>query len=80
MKKICIISSIILNFLFLISIFHFYNRNIYLEDKVDNYYSNYLPKEMYDRVRDKVLDYEWILKNIVKVENVDVMRIYWCGR
>ena len=30
--------------------------------------------------RDKISDYEWIFQHIAKVENVDLMRQYWCGR
>ena len=80
MKKSFAICSIILNVLLLITLFQTYNRNEVLENLADNYRSNYLPHEMYAKVRDKVDDYEWILKNIYKVDGIDAMRMHWCKR
>jgi len=61
-------------------VFQSYDRTAILENIVANYSSHYVPTEMYTAARDRVLDYEWILQHIAKVDNVDTMRMYWCGR
>lgn len=58
----------------------FYSQNSNLSNLVQNYSTNYVEKERYRRVANKVDDYEWILKNIYKVDGIDTMRIHWCGR
>lgn len=61
-------------------IFLSYNRNAELKGVINNYYLHYVPCEMLKKARDKISDYEWIFRHIVKVENIDLMRQNWCGR
>lgn len=80
MKNIWVSLSLCLNLIFIIALFNFNSRNTTLENLNREYYTHYVPKERCDKLRDKVSDYEWILQNVIKVENVDVMRRNWCNR
>jgi hypothetical protein len=80
MKKIYTSFAIFFNIALLLVTLHFYNRNNILDNLVNNYQINYVDIERYRRVSNKVDDYEWILKNIYKVDGIDAMRMYWCKR
>jgi len=80
MKKNYIPFAIFFNIALLLITLHFYNRNNILDNLVNNYQMNYVDIERYRRVSNKVDDYEWILKNIYKVDGIDSMRMYWCKR
>lgn len=78
--KIFYILSLSVNVLMIAFVCQLHMRCSNLDNMVDYYQKNYIQIDNYNRVRDKVDDYEWILRNVAKVENVDTMRIYWCGR
>lgn len=80
MKKWYFIVSMSLNILLLLIVFLVGCDNSSLKHEMNWFRSCYLPKSMYDKAVDKILDYEWILVNIYKCKNPDEIRRYFCGR
>ncbi len=80
MSKTWMILSFFLNITLALWVYDLHTCSINTENLCHNYQAHYVPKELLDRAKDKISGYEWIFRNILKCENVDTMRIYWCGR
>lgn len=80
MKKYILVISIGLNLVLGFFLLHYSSLSSNQLHMIKDYKKDYLPASMYENMRDKVCDYEWILKNIYKCESPSLTRYTFCKR